>query len=760
MTKYLKNIIIFLIQLIEKYEFRNIDKNEIDLLKKIVDIIPLKNKSVKSDYGFTPTSEIIRTIPLQRYELELENGNKLECADTHIVYCKNHIEKFVVDLTKNDYVLTNTGENKVKHIKKLRGKLSMFDLTIDGPEPSYYGNNILNHNTVSASIVLLHFVLFNNEKNCMIVANKGKTVKEIIRKIKEIYKTLPFFLKKGVINWNEKSLALENGSRIQSENRVKEPSIGFTIDLLYLDEFAKVPNNIIESYYGAVIPTVSSVKNSKIIITSTPLGYNLFHKLLTDAERTEDDPEKNMYEAMRVYWHQVAGRRDVRIFPLAYKMKEYKITQEELIEFLHIQRFNIYNEEFNNKNWICVKHDLDNDKTYIHRIRGMRININDKMVPLNDLCIITNWQEEETKLIGGENMFNQEYDLQFITSDKLLFTSEQMEKFKKDSIDFKHIDFKELNKRLILPYNNLKWLTGKNDIFDPTKIKDYHIFAAIDLGEGLAQDYSVLNIFRLLPKPPDLIEKTHDELSTIYEFFYLEQIGMFRVNNWSINEFAELCYTVLFELFDSEKVKVVLEYNTYGATLLSELIHIFNDDNNFSNAIFLRYKHKKDDKYAKVGMKITGGEQEASKKLLVKALQGAVKKQMIKLRENVNITEISKFSKTETPSGNFTYKCSGGHDDCAMTLVGLSSIFNHVQYKNMIDDLFEKLELPIKQLIEKYVFNKKGDDKVDYSTTLNNREKIYNFKDKKELGRYSKIKNKRFTPYKPNPWDNNYKFKR
>ncbi len=39
--------------------------------------------------------------------------------------------------------------------------------------------------TVSAAIVLLHFVLFNNDKGVMIVANKGKTVIEIIRKIKD-----------------------------------------------------------------------------------------------------------------------------------------------------------------------------------------------------------------------------------------------------------------------------------------------------------------------------------------------------------------------------------------------------------------------------------------------------------------------------------------------------------------------------------------------------------------------------------------------
>lgn len=87
--------------------------------------------------------------------------------------------------------------------------------------------------TVSASIVLLHFCLFNDDKNVMIVANKGTTVIEILDKIKKIYMLLPFFLKMGVLKWNEKGLTFDNGCSIKTEKRTKEPAIGFTIDLLY-----------------------------------------------------------------------------------------------------------------------------------------------------------------------------------------------------------------------------------------------------------------------------------------------------------------------------------------------------------------------------------------------------------------------------------------------------------------------------------------------------------------------------------------------
>jgi len=323
-------------------------------------------------------------------------------------------------------------------------------------------------------------------------------------------------------------------------------------------------------------------------------------------------------------------------------------------------------------------------------------------------------------------MFKQEYDLHFITGDKTLFSSEQMEKFKTESQDFKYIQIPELDSKLNLPYTNLKWLSGRPDIFDITKVKDYHIIVSVDLGEGLAQDYSIINIFRLMPKKKELIEKTHENLNNVYEFFKLEQIGMFRSNNWSIDEVAEIFYVLFFDIFNNEKCKSVLEYNTYGSKFLSELIHVFDDQNNFSNGMFLRYKHRKDDKQFKIGMKITGGENDASKKLLVKSLQMAVKKQLINIHNSTNINEITTFTKKITPGGNFTYACSTGHDDTVMTLVDLSSVFTHVQYKNMVDDLYSSLDSSTKNLIDKYLVGKKSDDNVDYKGTTMARKQIYN----------------------------------
>lgn len=676
LKKILKSVIYFLIQSIEKYEFRNFNPNEEDIMKKFVNTIFLdKEILVETDYGMVPVSEINITQPFQRYRLELENGLWFEGADTHILYCNNHETKMLIDLTINDIVLTKQGPSKVKKVKKVYGKVSMFDLSINTPEMSYYTNDILSHNTVSAAIVILHFVLFNDEKGCMIVANKGKTVKEIIRKIKDIYKLLPFFLKKGVTNWNETQIAFENNSRIQTENRTKDPSIGFTIDLLYLDEFAHIPDNFIRDYYGAIVPVVSAIENSRIIITSTPNGYNMFWELMTAAELPDDDPMKNPYKAMRVYWTQVEGREDTKIKILDVKLKKYGFCKSAVLKEIR-EKYNItlYKKHVGDDIIDCVKYDCDDEKTHIDNIRKIRIF----GIPLPELAIVSNWQEEETKLLGSPEKFDQEYGLHFVTGDKILFNKETVDYLKSKQLPFDYLEFQKFNDKLNIPYDSLKWVRDLN-LFNPLKAQDYYILISVDLSEGLAKDYSVINIFRLFLRDKQEIQKYKYE--NLYELFKIEQIGLYRNNVYSIREVAQVFYMIAFELFNPEKVKVVLEYNTYGSEFLTHLSNVFDGNNNYSSSVFMRYRHNKEDLVSKIGLKLT-----KDKHLIVdKEFQQAIRNRRMILHSDINISEITTFSKHETASGNVSYRAESGNDDVVMTTIILSTAFDNVGYKNLVD---------------------------------------------------------------------------
>ena len=530
--------------------------------------------------------------------------------------------------------------------------------------------------TVSAAIVILHFVLFNDEKGVMIVANKGKTVKEIIRKIKDIYRLLPFFLKKGVTNWNETQISFENNSRIQTENRTKDPSIGFTIDMLYLDEFAHIPDNFIRDYYGAIIPVVSSIENSKIIITSTPNGYNMFWELMTAAELPEDDPNKNPYKAMRVYWNQVEGREDTKIKMVDVKLKKFGLSKSSILrEIRDNYGITLYKKHVGDDIIDCVKYSIEDEKTHINNIRKIRVF----GIPLPEIAIVSNWQEEETKLLGGdEEKFLQEYGLHFITGDRILFNKETIDLLRSKQLPFEHIEFPQL-KRMNFPSNSLKFVKDDLNLFNPLKMKDYYILMSADLSEGLGRDYTVLNIFRLVLRTRDEILKF--KYDNLYDLFKLEQIGLYRNNIYSIREFAHIFYVTGFELFDPEKMKVVLEYNTYGAEFLTHLQNVFNGENNYSNSIFLRYKHNREDIFPKIGMKLT-----KDKHLIIdKDFQQAIKNRKIILHNDININEITTFSKHETNAGNISYRAETGNDDVVMSTITLSTCFDNIGYKNLVD---------------------------------------------------------------------------
>lgn len=157
--------------------------------------------------------------------------------------------------------------------------------------------------TVTSSIFLLWYLLFNYDKNAMILANIGDTATELMDKIKIIMKGLPFFLKPGILVYNVMTMKFDNGCRIMAKTTTKQSSIGFTVHFLYMDEFAHINPNFIGQFFKSVYPTISSSKISRIIITSTPNGMNKFYEIYKSAIEGE-----NEFNPIRVDWWQVPGR--------------------------------------------------------------------------------------------------------------------------------------------------------------------------------------------------------------------------------------------------------------------------------------------------------------------------------------------------------------------------------------------------------------------------------------------------------------------
>lgn len=155
-------------------------------------------------------------------------------------------------------------------------------------------------------IIYLHYLLFNNDKNILIQQNKVALSIEFLDKVKHYYKELPFFLKVGVRTWNSKNIFFENGNRIFTENRTKEPPIYFqdkygfsyNIDILDIDDMSLIPPNIINEFWKSITPSLTTNTDSKIVLSGRFNGCNnLFFDLVSKADR-----EENPFKVMRTYW--------------------------------------------------------------------------------------------------------------------------------------------------------------------------------------------------------------------------------------------------------------------------------------------------------------------------------------------------------------------------------------------------------------------------------------------------------------------------
>lgn len=138
--------------------------------------------------------------------------------------------------------------------------------------------------TTTTAAYFAHKLIFNHDKTAMVVANKERTGKEILGKIKEVLEDLPYFMKPGIINLSDKKIKLENGCVLSTVAASKSPATGDSINLLYIDEAALIPANIIDEYWASVYPTLSSFRGSQIIMSSTPRGKgNLFYRIYDGA---------------------------------------------------------------------------------------------------------------------------------------------------------------------------------------------------------------------------------------------------------------------------------------------------------------------------------------------------------------------------------------------------------------------------------------------------------------------------------------------
>ena len=176
---------------------------------------------------------------------------------------------------------------------------------------------------------LLHYAVFNDNVNIAILANKASTARDLLGRLQLAYENLPKWMQQGIISWNKGSLELENGSKISSNSTSSSAVRGGSYNVIFLDEFAFIPNHIADDFFASVYPTISSGQSTKVIIVSTPRGMNHFYRMWHDAERG-----KNEYVPTDVHWSEVPGRDETWKEQTIANTSEQQFKVEFECEFL------------------------------------------------------------------------------------------------------------------------------------------------------------------------------------------------------------------------------------------------------------------------------------------------------------------------------------------------------------------------------------------------------------------------------------------
>ena len=213
----------------------------------------------------------------------------IKCKDDPVYFAKNHIQIVSLDEGLVPFEPYKFQEKLINRFHKNRFNICMM--------PRQTGKS-----TTSVSY-LLHYIVFNDSVNVGILANKASTARELLGRLQLAYENLPKWMQQGIISWNKGSMELENGSKVLAASTSASAVRGMSFNILFLDEFAFVPNHIADSFFASVYPTITSGKSTKVIMVSTPHGMNHFYRMWHDAER-----KQNEYVPTSVHWSEVPGR--------------------------------------------------------------------------------------------------------------------------------------------------------------------------------------------------------------------------------------------------------------------------------------------------------------------------------------------------------------------------------------------------------------------------------------------------------------------
>lgn len=303
------------------------------------------------------------------------------------------------------------------------------------------------------------------------------------------------------------------------------------------------------------------------------------------------------------------------------------------------------------------------------------------------------WYQRELGNLGSEEAFNRQYGNEFISSSSLLLSPGSLGKLRKYASKFKFEDLEEFENIHI----DVKGFLGFNPKFNIETASEegrYWLFT-IDIAEGSGGDYSVINIFEVDAKTRKEIEDTPNP-GAMYDFFKLNQVAVFKSNEHPIEDFAKVLYTLAIDVFNSENVKMLIEFNTYGTILLKYLQSVFPQRNDFDEDMILRFKHRHDSRGVKPGLRLRSD----NKAVFCQNFKKLIEENRININEVETVNEASLFGVNK----NGNYSAQMGHDDLIMSSIIATEFFGTTDYADFVEEMLDIIDEELHDYMEEVLY--------------------------------------------------------
>lgn len=320
------------------------------------------------------------------------------------------------------------------------------------------------------------------------------------------------------------------------------------------------------------------------------------------------------------------------------------------------------------------------------------------------------WKRKEIANLGQEK-FDREYGLNFFIGSSMLLSEEQIERLKKGSVEYQSRKIPELDD-LGLNYSNLKWHPDFD--FD---FSDKKFLVSVDIADGAGRDSTVINIFQVKLMPMDKIQAVKNPTQDS-DFFYLEQIGVFRDNRMSIENVASIFSEIVVNYLGIDNTKAIVEVNFKGDYFISRVLNDPKNMDEIQEDIFVHTKHTKDAKKKKPGVRI----KRDNKEIFCTTFKSLEQRSRIAVNEKVTCEELINFQKNNASYSAEVYH----HDDLAMSCINICPYMIDFDidgspagedFLYQVEELYDSIDEDVKKKMQERIFATL-DTQEDFESTI------------------------------------------